>query len=448
MCLKNIIICVSSEICMSDAELDDIINKVRKEKKVFLKKDALDTSNPPKNIVSRTNEVQEIIRYILDYKQGHVVPLVSIYGRSGTGKSTLLRHVCNHLSEVKLCFVNLRKAKTVFGGVNLILNGLDQSSLTSAQGMNIAMEKIQEAILNIMNLQKKKLFVLALDEFDVIFYDKRGNPSDFVYKLVEMIADLKKKGHLAMIFTISNNVLSDYDLDDRIRSRIGNSEIFFKPYSNDEMLKILQQRAEEAFGKKIDDKILEKCAKISFLEHGDARRAVDLLRVSAESAAKENKEITIEHVMEASKKLQKDRVDEVISTLSLHSKLICLVLAAKTYALEKEWHSTMSLYEKYKKYLDSEPVSYRRFSELLKDLENTGLLISKTGSKGQKGYSSEFQLVIDPQIIGEIIDKKWWTENVVKPKTALDKLHDSGIKKSSPQYAAYRAIIKESETKW
>lgn len=105
--------------------------------------------------MSRTNEVEKIIGYVLDYKQGQVVPLLSIYGRSGTGKSTLVRHVCNYLPEVKLCFVNLRKAKTVFGGVNLILNELDQSSLTSAQGMNIAMEKIQEIILNTMHLEKK-----------------------------------------------------------------------------------------------------------------------------------------------------------------------------------------------------------------------------------------------------------------------------------------------------
>src|SRR3989338_4738377 len=161
---------------MSDAELDDIINKVGKEKKAFFKKNALDTSTPPSNIVSRTNELQEMARYLLDYKQGRVVPLVSIYGRSGTGKSTLVRHVCNHLPEVKLCLVNLRKAKTVFGGVNLILNELDQPNLSSAQGMNLAMEKIRETILDMMNLQKKKLFVLALDEFDVIFYDKRGNP--------------------------------------------------------------------------------------------------------------------------------------------------------------------------------------------------------------------------------------------------------------------------------
>lgn len=442
-------ICVSSvTISMSDSELDDIIKKIEKEKKVFSNKAALDTSNQPLQIVSRTNEVEKIVGYVLDYKQGQVVPLLSIYGRSGTGKSTLVRHVCNYLPEVKLCFVNLRKAKTVFGGVNIILNELDQPSLTNAQGMNLGMEKIQEVILNTMHLEKKKLFVLALDEFDVIFYDKRGNPSDFVYKLVEMLADLKKKGCLAMIITISNNVLSDYDLDDRIRSRIGNSEIFFKPYSNDEMLKILQQRAEEAFGKKIDDKILEKCAKVSFLEHGDARRAVDLLRVSAEIAAKEKKEITVEHVTTASKQIQKDRVDEVISSLSHHSKMICLVLAAMTFFLNKNLHTTMSIYEKYKKYLDTEPVSYRRCSELLKDLENTGLIASKTGSKGRKGYSSEFQLVIDPQIVGETIDKEWWMKKVVEPKASLDRLNDAEIKRGSLYYDTYKALKKDAETKW
>ncbi|MCI4433460.1 MAG: hypothetical protein JHC41_07695 [Nitrosopumilus sp.] len=57
-----------------------------------------------------------MVHFLLDYKQGYVVLPVSIYGRSGHGKSTLVRHVCNHLPEIKLCFVNLRKTKTVFGG--------------------------------------------------------------------------------------------------------------------------------------------------------------------------------------------------------------------------------------------------------------------------------------------------------------------------------------------
>ena len=429
---------------MIDTELDRIISKVQKEKKVFVKKSALDTSNQPEKIVSRVNEVEKIVRYISDYEQQQTVPLVSIYGRSGTGKSTLVRYVCNYFPEIKLCFVNLRKAKTVFGTINLILNELDQPSLASAQGMNLGMEKIRESILTITTLEKKKLFVLALDEFDVIFYDKRGNPSDFVYKLVEMQAELKSKGCLAMIFTVSNNVLSDYDLDDRIRSRIGNSEIFFKPYTKEETLKILQQRSEEAFGKKIDEKVLEECAKISFLEHGDARRAVDLLRVSAEIAAKEKKDLLVKHVKDASKQIQKDRVEEVISSLSHHSKLICLVLASKTFGLDKMQHSTMSIFEKYKEYVQSEPVSYRRFSELLKDLENTGLIISDTRSNGQKGYRSEFQLVVDPRIVGEMINKEWWEKHVVKIKTFLEE--DATGLKNDPYNKLYQALKKDAST--
>jgi len=433
---------------MSDPELDKIINKVEKEKSIFLNKASLDTSNQPTKIISRTNEVEKIAEYLLDYKQGHIVPLVSIYGRSGTGKSTLVRYVCNYISEIKLCFVNLRKAKTVFGAVNLILNELDQPSLTSAQGMNLGMEKIQEVILNAMKLERKKLFVLALDEFDVIFNDKRGNPSDFVYKLVQMQAELKNKGCLAIIITISNDVLSDYDLDDRIRSRIGNSEIFFKPYSNEEMLQILEQRAKEAFGKKIDDKVLEKCARVSFLEHGDARRAVDLLRVAAEIAAKEKKEITEGHVALASKQIQKDRIDEVMSSLSHHSRIICLVLAAKTYTFKEDWHSTKSIFNKYVKYVGIEPVSYRRFSELLKDLENTGIITSKTGSRGQKGYRSEFSLIVDPEIIGEQFDKDWWIKNVVQGKKMVDVINGAKLRKGDIAYQLSNWAKKEAEEMW
>jgi len=141
-------------------------------------------------------------------------------------------------------------------------------------------------------------------------------------------------------------------------------------------------------------------------------------------------------------------VSEVISSLSYHSKVIALVLAVKAYVFDDEWHSTKSLFDKYKQYLDVEPVSYRRFSELLNDLENSGLLVSKTSSKGQKGYSSEFQLIVDPEIVGEIIDKTWWKENVVDKKALLDKLDSAEIRKSNPMYHQYKAIKKQSKEMW
>jgi cell division control protein 6 len=335
----------------------------------------------------------------------------------------------------------------VFGGANLILNALDKPSLKSAQGMNLALENIKQGIMDSFEKQTR-LLVLALDEFDVLFFDKRGNPSDFVYKLIEMQSELKEEGFLFMVFTISNNVLTDYELADRVRSRIGNSEIFFKPYSRDETLDILRQRAKDAFTKKIEPKVLEQCANLSYLEHGDARRAVDLLRVASDIATKEKKEISVNHVKKASERLQKDRVEEVISTLSYHSKLALIALAKKTYGLDQDWHSTNSLYESYKKMIETQPVSYRRFSELLTDLENTGLVEPHLSSRGHRGRKAEYMLLVMPELVGKITDEKWWNETVVKKKKSWDKLNDGTITRSNPMYNMYLKIKNEQKDYW
>ena len=405
---------------MDRSELDVIIAKTEKGNAVFSNKASLGTLSGiiPESLIGRTSQTEQIVKYLLGYKQGHVVPLISIYGRSGTGKSTLVQYICKNISDIHLCFANLRKAKTVFGAANLILAELKKPNLKSAQGMNSAIEILEKSIMEIMNQSKKKLFILALDEFDVLFYDKRGNPSDFVYKLVEMQSELGQKGYLMCIITISNSVIADYNLDDRIRSRIGTSEIFFEPYSKKDILEILSQRAKDAFGKKIDESVLEYCATLSYSEHGDARRAVDLLRVAAEIAILEDKPITKNHVDKATEKLQQDRIEKVLATLSYHSRIACMVLAMKTYGLEEDWHFTSKLYEKYKTILqkDTKPLSYRRFSELLKDLENMGILTSHTRSSGRKGYGTEFKLNVLPDTVGNLIDKEWWQKNVVEIK--------------------------------
>jgi archaeal cell division control protein 6 len=192
-----------------------------------------------------------------------------LFGRSGSGKSTIVKFVCENLDdEISCAFVNLRKAKTIFGCANLVLTELGQPSLKSAQGINIAIEKISNATELVLkaeeqkNKKSKKLFVLLLDEFDVLFYDKRGKSSDFIYKLLVMEEKLREKGFLICIIAISNNVMTDYEIDDRVRSRIGTSEIF-EPYSRQAILEILKDRAVKAFSEPIDSAILEYCAKHS-----------------------------------------------------------------------------------------------------------------------------------------------------------------------------------------
>ncbi len=246
--------------------------------------------------------------------------------------------VCENLHEdVSYAFVNLRKARTVFGCANLILAELGQPSLKSAQGINIAIEEISNTIEQ--DLSKKKnntrLFILVLDEFDVLLYDKRGKPSDFIYKLLVMEEKLREKGYLMCIIAISNNVMSDYEIDDRVRSRIGTSEVFFEPYKPQAVLAMLKDRAEKAFSEPVDSEILRYCAAHSSEEHADARRAIDLLRIAAEIAGKRGEKISKKHIDQSVGQLQKDRISTTLSSASYHLKLAAAALARISYLKEE-----------------------------------------------------------------------------------------------------------------
>ena len=267
--------------------------------------------------------------------------------------------------------------------------------------------------------KKGKLFVLVLDEFDVLFNDRRGRPSDFIYKLLVMEEKIREKGFFVCVIAISNNVMADYEVDDRVRSRIGSSEVFFNGYSKQDVLKILQDRARKAFNNTIDPAVLEYCARSSSQEHGDARRAIDLLRVSAEIAGSKGEQvITTKHVDMALEQLQKDRIATILSDASYHLKLSSAALARITYLTEEEWHSTSTLYKQYCKIIakDTKPLTYRRVSELLVELENTGLVVSQTSSKGRHGYGTQYKLTVSPETVGNICFPDWWKSLVQKKK--------------------------------
>lgn len=159
--------------------------------------------------------------------------------------------------------------------------------------------------------------MLVLDEYDVIIYDKRNNPSDFMYKLLTLEENLRERGLWLCIITISNNALADYTLDDRVKSRMGTSEIYFNPYNKDNIVAILSDRAKKAFVKKPSKEILEYCAQISSQSHGDARRALDLLRVAGEqSTGTTNKE----NMDKADRLVQKDRIETILYCCLIPSK--------------------------------------------------------------------------------------------------------------------------------
>ena len=375
-----------------------------------------------------------------------MVPVISVYGKSGSGKSILVKFVCND-SKNSTCFAfaNLRKAKTVFGCANLILSEFGIPSLKSAEGINKAIDVLGKCISDRLESQGKKFMILVLDEYDVIFLDKRNDPSDFIYKLLTLEEDLRQKDLWLCIITISNNALSEYSLDDRIKSRMGNSEVFFPSYTKDDVSQILQDRAKKAFAKKIPNNIIQYCAEICSAEHGDARRALDLLRISGELC--DGEKITKDDVDSANTKLQKDRLELIVTNSSYHQKVVIGAICNNLLNGDSGWTATSQIYNTYKGMLPetTKSLSYRRITDLLVELKNTGLVYSRTISRGRAGYGTEYRLLFSPYMIGPYVEKEWW-DGMVSAKKRRDatKFISDGVKPlSRRQRSSLESIFKK-----
>jgi cell division control protein 6 len=395
-------------------EIEKMAEEAQKQNSLFANKAYLDFLLPGDGhteISGRVDKASELVGALASgLKQGYAPRFVFVYGRTGSGKSTLVRFVCDSLG-LPYRLVNLREARTVFGCAKLILTELGGDE-EKTMGMKSVIDSIASAIEAVA---RGKLFVLVLDEFDALLEDRRGRPTQLLYMLLTEQEKLRRKGQMVSIVAVSNDMGSIEQLDDRVMSRIGYApEVFFDPYPKDGILTILNERARLAFAKAVDASVMEYCANVSAEEHGDARRAIDLLRIAAEIAGSKNEPIAKNHVDLAMERLQKDRAEAALRRAPYHVKLVCAALARLTFNLEDVegtiWFSTSALYKQYCGKIVPEvqegvkPLQYRRFSEILVQLENTGIVVSRTRA-GEPGFGKQYRLLIPPETVANCFVK-------------------------------------------
>ncbi len=200
------------------------------------------------------------------------------------------------------------------------------------------------------------------------------------------------------------NALQSRDfLDPRVLSSLGEEEVVFKPYSSDELYDILKERAQLAFRSGVlDQGALHLCAALAAGEHGDARRALDLLRVAAEIAER-SRELKVEenHVREAQQKVEHDRVTEALSSLPLHSRIL-LISVMQLENARKESSVTGDVYEVYRELCAAgsvEPLTQRRVSGLLNELDIMGVLNARVVSFGRYGRTKKIRLGVESRSV-------------------------------------------------
>jgi len=239
----------------------------------------------------------------------------------------------------------------------------------------------------------ERVVVIMLDEIDKLV-EKSGD--DTLYNLSRMNSELENSR--VSIMGISNDLKFTDFLDPRVKSSLGEEEIVFPPYDATQLRDILQHRAEIAFKSAIlSEDVIPLCAAFAAQEHGDARRALDLLRTAGELAERDRTETVEEkHVRKAQEKIELDRVVEVVRTLPTQSKLVlyATILLEKNGVHNINTGEVFNIYKRLCQEIDADVLTQRRVTDLISELDMLGIVNAIVVSKGRYGRTKEINLSV------------------------------------------------------
>jgi cell division control protein 6 len=138
---------------------------------------------------------------------------------------------------------------------------------------------------------------------------------------------------------------------------------------------------------------------------GDARRALDLLRVAAEVAERDGEvNITSNHIDRAEEKIEKNRVLEIVQTQPKQSQAVLLAILDLIGSSDKKIE-TGEVFEKYREIcrnIGLNVLTQRRISDLISELDMLGLINAKVISKGRYGRTREIYITIPEGLLEQI----------------------------------------------
>ncbi|MHA1243651.1 MAG: Cdc6/Cdc18 family protein, partial [Candidatus Heimdallarchaeota archaeon] len=170
---------------------------------------------------------------------------------------------------------------------------------------------------------------------------------------------------------------------------------------------ILTDRAKEGFNDEVlGSGVIGLCAAFAAQEHGDARRALDLLRVAAELSERNNEtQVNMNHVRSATKHIERNTVEEVLVSLPVQSKVVLWAV----YVLGKTNLKVITTGDLYKVYLELckmtglDPITPRRTNSLLNELSMLGIVNTKVISMGRHGRTTKVSLSSNQKQVRDIL---------------------------------------------
>ncbi len=386
---------------MSDPDLlDELFQKFTSDTHIFRDREVLRHDYLPERLPYRGEQIKRVAETVAPVLKGARCSNVFLYGKTGTGKTAVMKYVLNRLetkakefgSPVRACYVNCRLAGTKYR----VLAKLCEEVGVSVPFTGLSVGEVSDRFVVALD-SSKIVLIIVLDEIDVLIQERDDSLLYELSRINESLVNSK-----VILAGISNDLRLKEFLDPRALSSLSEEEIVFRPYDASELKIILSDRSKLAFcDDALSDEGLGLCAALAAAEHGDARRALDLLRVAGEVAERNDaKTITGEHVREAERCIEHNRIIEALKNLTLHSKLVILSLYHLTVRNKRA--ITGEIYDVYSDLCEEvaiAPLTQRRVSTLVNELDAIGLLNSRVVSMGRYGRTKKIKMGVTRSII-------------------------------------------------
>ena len=379
--------------------------------RIFSNKDLLKTGHVPEadRIVGRDEEISKLAKRLNGAVHGYSPENVMIYGKTGTGKSLVSRHVCERAQnateedvDIGVAYIDCAEDDTETQAVSSLAAKLNDESVTdiSVPHTGLSTSKYYKLLWKTLDTQFDSAIII-LDEVDLM-------DDDSVLMKLSRAEEAGKIDCSIGVLAISNKIQYVNNLNERVKSSFQHKELFFKPYDANQLREIMLNRRDAFQDGVLSEDVIPLAAAFAAQEHGDARRAIDILRHAGEVAYEDDAEkVREEHVRQAQQHAEKDRFRELVNGAPTQAKAALLALTELTINSADDAFLTSRVYDQYEQictHLDVDTLSVRRFRDIVKEQAFLGVVeIEKINKGSAGGIHLQNRLIEDPQVVRETI---------------------------------------------
>ncbi|EJN57377.1 Cdc6/Cdc18 family protein [Halogranum rubrum] len=377
--------------------------------KIFARKELLKVGHVPESarIVGRDSEIEAIAAELRPIVRGDPPNNVMIYGKTGTGKSLVARHVTERARRaaesngvsVGAVYVDCAQHNTQTRVARTVTRSLNDTARTGFDipRAGIGSGEYYDYLWEILDTAYDSAIII-LDEVD------RLDDDDILMQLSRARESGKADCHLGVI-AVSNKIEYRDRLNERVKSSLREEEFVFQPYDANQLREIMEHRRDAFYDGVLTGDVVPLTAAVAAQEHGDARKAIEILRHAGELAERESTEtVNEEHVRDAQEWAEVDRFEELLRGSTTQVKFILYSLALLTHENPAtDGFSTSRIYNRYKQtaqQIGATVLSEHRIYELLKEQAFLGVVEStRTGGGRGQGSYLEHRLIQDTEIV-------------------------------------------------